>query len=89
MTQADDNTALGMARIAYDAMSVSGLMRDCLLAGRQLELAFNQYLAANTYWENCITSTYCTVDESKLQTHWSTASSRISDYENMLTAMAP
>lgn len=91
LTQADYNTALGEARIPYDDATpkFASVTPACRSAGHQLELAFNNYIRANTYWGDCIQATSCTVDNTKLQASWTPAHTLIGKYVTQLEAIKP
>jgi hypothetical protein len=62
----------------------------CLRIGVQLETAYNQYIAANTFWSACNQDIYCGVDTDALpemQTKWTSAGEHVQNAVDGLAAL--
>ncbi|MGI8578423.1 MAG: hypothetical protein ACR2KG_11035 [Nocardioidaceae bacterium] len=81
MQQADYNTAVGDAKVAYDQITPGAVPADCTSqVWTALESALNRYINADNVWSNCIQDTYCTMDTDatpKMQAAWSKAKASI------------
>ena len=74
------STAVADLRVLYDRIKVANLDPDCVsLVGVPAENALNDYTAAYTIWNKCVSSFSCTNAsiDTKLQAQWSKATAII------------
>ena len=70
MVERDYTEAVGNARSDYDQIDPTKVEKNKCASFKNLAAAISKYTAASSYWNECITSDYCTPDESKLQGYW-------------------
>lgn len=82
LTYADYGERVGDVRVLYDRIHFATLGPNCVnKVGIPAEDAMNDYIKAYQTWNACIEETGCSTDsiESKLQTQWSKATTKINE----------
>jgi hypothetical protein len=91
-------TAVADVRVVYDktdfrdiALPAADRLACLSGVGVPLERALNEFVAAYTRWNDCISDIYCDADsiDSTLQAHWGKASRAVEKSRNRLEGMQP
>lgn len=70
----DLSNLLGQAKVDYDTINFGKVNnQSCLLAGADMETAFNTYTKSLNAWNTCIDDTYCTPPTDSMQNDWAKA----------------
>lgn len=89
MNQDEYSNALGDVQVVYDRIDFDRTDIDCVTAvGVPAERAFNEYIRANTRWDNCIFDYSCDVETdvmSQIQEHWAKATQLLTRAERHLS----
>lgn len=88
----DYTAAVGDLRVGYDRVRWRLLDSPCITdVGEPIRKSFNEYVAANERWNDCIGDLYCNLDDidPQLQKDWNRATRYMNDAQRGLRTLRP